>query len=302
MKQIIDVLIVGAGPAGLTAALTLARGGRSVLVTDSAEPRNKKASHMQNFPSRDGTPPEDFRAQIRDDLRKYEAVEIISQAVHSIEKSKDNFLVTLSNTEQVTAKKILLAHGVKDSLPEIPGMNDIFGKSLFFCPYCHGYEHRNTPIAIIGNGDYVAHIATTVFGLTQDLKVFTNGENLIPAEFIEILNKKNIEIITDKITEIVQDNGMASAIKTLKGTIIPRNFIFTQANFKLSSDIGTRLGCKVTEMGFYQVDEFGRTSEPGVYAAGDIMSMRHSVLSACASGQMAAAMMNFEIMSASLKN
>lgn len=297
MNQKIDVLIVGGGPAGLTAALTLARGGRSVMVCDDGLPRNAPASHMQNFPSRDGTPPGEFRDLIKKDLARYENVHINNIGVQSISKQDQHFDFVLNNQTQLSAKKIILAHGVKDILPEFPGVNEIFGKSLFFCPYCHGYEHRNTPIALLGNGDFIVHMSTVISGLTDDLVIFTNGKATISAEQALQLQKNKIEIIEGEIESFIHEGENLKAIKLKNNQTIPRSFAFTHANFKLRSELGIKLGCELTEMGLYKVDEMGKTSVKGVYAAGDISGMRHSVLNACNSGQVAAASLNFEFLS-----
>lgn len=301
MNQMVDVLIVGGGAAGLSAALTLSRGGRSVIVSDNKQPRNAPAAHMNNFPSHDGTPPGEFRDMIKKDLQKYDACKLIDSGVLSIEKSQNLFNVTFSDQSQVTVKKVLLAHGVKDIYPDIPGVNAIFGKSFFFCPYCHGYEHRNSPIAIIAKGEVAFHLSAVVSGLTNDMMLFTNGPSDFSPEQILTIQKNNIRIVEDKISEFIHEGENLKAIKLINQEIIPRNYIFSAANFTLSSDIGVKLGCELSEMGIYAVDTFGKTSVEGVYAAGDIISMRHSVLMACASGQFAAAAMNNEIASENFK-
>lgn len=297
MNQNLDVLIVGGGPAGLTAALTLARGGRIVMVCDDGHPRNARASHMQNFPSRDGTPPAEFRDQIKKDLAKYEHVSFNNKGVQSITKNNLQFEVVLNDQTKLSSKKIILAHGVRDILPDLPGVNEIFGKSLFFCPYCHGYEHKNQPLALLGNGDFIIHMSAIVSGLTNDLKIFTNGPATIPKEQLQHLEKKNIEVIEDEIESFIHEGDNLQAIRLKNNKIIPRLFAFTHANFKLRSDLGILLGCELTEMGLYKIDEMGKTSVHGVYAAGDIVGMRHSVLMACNSGQLAAASTNYEILS-----
>lgn len=297
MNKNFDVLVVGGGPAGLTAALTLARGGRTVLVCDDGHPRNAPAAHMQNFPAHDGTPPAEFRELIKKDLRKYENVHFNNTGVVSIEKVDQQFKIVLNDQTTLSALKIILAHGVKDNLPDLPGVKEIFGKSLFFCPYCHGYEHRNTPIALIANGDFVSHLATVISGLTNDLKVFTNGKATFSLEQKNILIKNNIEVIEEEIESLENIGENLKAVKLKNGQSIPRLFAFTQANFELRSDLGMKLGCELTEMGIYKVDEMGRTNVKGVYAAGDISNMRHSVLNACSLGQLAAAAANGEILS-----
>lgn len=284
MNKQYDVAIIGGGPAGLSGALTLARGNRTVLVFDDAQPRNAPAAHMMNFPSRDGTPPDEFRRLIREDLKKYVKVEFRSERVIDIQRNESGFLLD----GKIQVKKILLAHGVKDVLPEIPGMRELFGKAIFHCPYCHGYEYLNEPMGMIGGKEYADHMSVLLKGLTNDLILFTNGE--------EVGQYPGIKIYTDKIASLIHEGENLKAVKLVTGEIVERSYLFYRPDQKLSSDLGVKLGCELTEMGHYKVTEFGLTTQPGVFAAGDDMTLMQSVLIACASGSKAGAMMNSEIL------
>ena len=278
-----DIIIIGGGPAGLSAALTAARGNRSILVIDSSRPRNAPAAHMMNFPSRDGTPPLEFRNLIMKDLSRYPKVKFSANKVEQIVPTANGFLV-----DGTFAKKILLAHGVTDILPDVPGMKELFGKSIFHCPYCHGYEYIDSPIAVIGSKEYAKHMVPIVKGLSSDLILFTDG-----TEGIEI---PGVKVYTEKIERYIHDGEKLKAVKLVTGEVIERSYAFHKFDQKLSSDLGTKLGCELTETGKYKITEMGLTTVAGVFAAGDDSLIMQSVLSACASGQLAGAAMNMEIL------
>ncbi|WPU64318.1 NAD(P)/FAD-dependent oxidoreductase [Peredibacter starrii] len=288
MKEIFDVVIVGGGPAGLSAALTLGRGNRSVLILDEGKGRNAPASHMMNFPSRDGTPPMEFRELIKRDLRKYSNVQIASLGVKSIVREEHHFLIN----EEIKARKILLAHGVKDILLPLPGFSELWGKSIFHCPYCHGYEHLKEPIGIIGDNKTALHYAILVKSLTDNLIVFSNGAEVDPAPF----EKNGIKVYSSPIDSLIHQGDRLIAVKLMSGETIERSYLFYRPEQKLTSDLGTKLGCELNEHGLYKVQDSGETTVKGIYAAGDITELRQSVLMATASGQKAAAHINFEIL------
>lgn len=284
MKNNYEVAIIGGGPAGLSGALTLARGNRTVLVFDDGQPRNAPADHMMNFPSRDGMPPGEFRRLIKEDLKKYPKVEFVQERVTSAVRNENGFLLN----GKIQVAKILLAHGVKDIFPDIPGMKALFGKSIFHCPYCHGYEHVNEPMGMIGGKEYADHMSVLLSGLSNDLVLFTNGA--------EAGEYPGIKVYTSQIESFIHEGEKLKGVKLVSGEIIERSYLFYRPDQKLSCDIGIQLGCELTEMGHYKVNEFGFTTVPGVWAAGDDMTGMQSVVIACAAGSKAGAMINFEIL------
>jgi thioredoxin reductase len=290
MKKDYDVIIIGGGPAGLTAALTLARGGRSALVMDEGKARNAPASHMMNFPSRDGTPPEDFKALIKKDLSRYPKVEISSTGVEEVTRTEAGFIINGS----INCRRVILAHGIKDILPDIPGFKQLWGQSIYHCPYCHGYEHRNGPIGFVADDENAAnHYAALLKGLSDDLIFFSNGKTISDTTTLE---KKGIKIYTEKIQELVYDNKLLIAVKLESGLKVERDCLFFRPPHKLTTDIGINLGCELDEQGLYKVDSMGATTQAGVYAVGDISTPMQSVLMACASGSKTGAMVNYSIM------
>ncbi|MDO9181002.1 MAG: NAD(P)/FAD-dependent oxidoreductase [Bacteriovorax sp.] len=284
MNKQFDVAIIGGGPAGLSGALTLARGNRTVVVFDDNQPRNAPAAHMMNFPSRDGTPPDEFRRLIREDLKKYSKVEFKSERVNDIKRNELGFMLE----GKIQVKKILLAHGVTDILPEIPGIKELFGKAIFHCPYCHGYEYLNEAMGMIGGKEYADHMSVLLKGLSKDLVLFTNGA--------EVDQYPGIKVYTDKIDSFIYEAEKLKAVKLVTGEVVERSYLFYRPDQKLSTGLGVKLGCELTDMGHYKITDFGLTTQPDVFAAGDDMTVMQSVVFACAAGSKAGAMINFEVL------
>lgn len=291
MDKPYDVIIIGGGPAGLSAALTLARARRNILIIDDENPRNKLASHMQNFPSHDGLPPSEFKKKVLEDLKAYPNVHFEKGRAENLISEK-SFRVT-ANGEDFFGRKIMLAHGMKDSMLPLPGFKELWAKSIFQCPYCHGYEIRESPIALIGGGMIANHMLPILKGLTDDLVLFTNAEELEGQQQIET---NGIKIYKDKIIGLNSENGTLKSVELANGQSVERKYIFLKTPQSLSTNLATKIGCSVNEMGFYIVDEMGKTTVNGIFAAGDIVTMRQSVLAACAGGQMAGAAINYELL------
>lgn len=274
-----DVIIIGGGPAGLTAALSLGRAGRTVIVFDDNKGRNAPAAHMNNFPSRDGTPPGEFRNQMKEDLSKYKEISFETSRVDSIRKESSGFLVNGS----FRAKKILLAHGVKDLLPEIPGMKEQWGQTIFFCPYCHGHEFKGKRIGIFANEQIALHMIPLLYGLSKDVVLFTNGEEVTHPLL------RGVPHHTEKILSV-----SSMRIKLEDGKTIDRDCLLHKPPIALTSTLGTDLGCEL-QNGLYKIGEDSMTTVEGVYAAGDNMDGRASVMFACTNGMRAAVAINFAI-------
>lgn len=290
MKYNYEVLIVGGGPAGLTAALALGRIDRSVLVCDDNRPRNAPSQHMNNFPGADGINPAEWRKNVRADLEKYKKINFFEGGVKNIAKKENFFEVELSSDEIKIVKKIILAYGVQDRMLPIEGFERHWGKSIFHCPFCHGFEIRGSKLGIIAKNDLFAHALPMIESLSSDLVIFTDGNKEIPQVAKDFIKKKNIQVFDQKIESILETAGELKGLKLEDGAKITRDYLFYAAAmpFILKSDLGERLGCKVNQMGFYEVNEFGETNIPGVFAAGDNMSPGHSVLFAATSGAKAA--------------
>lgn len=288
MKNSFDVFIIGGGPAGLSAALTLARGGRSVFVMDSNQARNAPASHMMNFPSRDGTPPTEFRNFVKMDLLKYERVVIKEGEVKSVARDEDRFVIN----GEIRAKKILLAHGIRDVLPPIPGFRELWGKAIFHCPYCHGYEHRGAKIGLLADAKIATHLAPLLKGLTDELVYIQLGNESVDEDRFA---KNGISVFQSAVEALQWEGEKLQGLTFASGESISLDFLFYRPKHEFSTALGVNLGCEVNEFGLYKIDGNYMTTVDGVYAAGDVTELKQSVLFSSTAGSGAGAMMNFAI-------
>lgn len=285
-----EVLVVGAGPAGLGAAMALGRLRRTALVCDDGRPRNKPAAHMHNFPGAEGMPPLEWRERARADVERYPTIRFQGTTVEAVEAQDGGFAARLASGDRVRVKKIVLAHGIQDKLPAIPGLRDLWGSSVFHCPFCHGYENRDGKLGIIANATQAMHALPMLHGLTSDLILFTSGQSDLTREQRATLERRGVGLIEGTVERVVHENGELRGV-LVDGRLVTRTAILVAplAPYRMTSVIGESLGCAKTEMGLYAVSEGNRTSLPGVYAAGDNMSGMQSVLAACAAGQLAGA-------------
>ena len=289
MKSDYEVLVIGGGPAGLGAAMALGRLRRSVLVCDDFRPRNLAAARMHNFAGHEGLSPLEWRKKARQDVEQYDTVHFFEGAVTSVVKIPAGFEATLSSKSSVAVKKVILAYGVQDRLPPIPGMQELWGKSVFQCPFCHGFEYRGRRVGVIANGALAMRVLPMIFGVTSDITLFTHGKSELTAEQTEILRRRKVRIVEHPVEKLIHD-GDALHGAIAGGELIEQDAILGGGPpFQMKSDVGESLGCEKNEMGLYKVGEGNRTNVPGIYAAGDSITMQQSVVGALATGQWAGA-------------
>lgn len=293
-----DVLIVGGGPAGLSAALNLARMQRSVILCDDARPRNAPSSHLNSFPTRDGIHPQEWRRLAKADIEKYGTTEFFNGSVGSIQKQENAFAAILSDGKSVSVRKVILAEGIQDRFPDIPGIKELWGKSVFHCPFCHGYEVRGKKLALLSDATFAPHMLPMIRGLSKDLVLLTNGLENLDAEFINKLEKNQVPWVSQKITRLESESENLKLVHFADGRKLALDGIFMTPilPFQIKSSLGASLGCEWTEMGFYKVGMKYETTVPGVFAAGDASTMMHSVLMASSAGSMAGAAAVHEIL------
>ncbi|MDQ0208835.1 NAD(P)/FAD-dependent oxidoreductase [Alkalicoccobacillus murimartini] len=295
-NSIFDCAIIGGGPAGLSAALVLGRARRNILLFDDNSNRNQVTHESHGFITRDGTSPSEFRKIGRQELATYPSITSIAHTVTSITFIEDGsyFNVVTKDEQTFHAKKILLAVGFKESLPSIEGISTLYGKSLFNCPYCDGWELRDQPLIIINDSEHAAHLAKIVFNWSKDLVLATNGTE-ISSENRALLENKGITITTEKIRRLHGEYGQLSEVEFESGVIIKRSGGFVNPTF-LFNPLRDELGCDFTESGALVVDEFGRTSKEHIYAAGDAISPAYSqLIVSAASGNKAAVALNADL-------
>ncbi|WPO83774.1 NAD(P)/FAD-dependent oxidoreductase [Chryseobacterium sp. JJR-5R] len=289
-----DVIIIGGSYAGLSAAMALGRSLRKVLILDSGNPCNAQTPHSHNFITQDGKKPAEISGIALEQVLKYKTVEFIRQKAIEAKKTNSGFDIR-TGSEEFSAKKIILATGIRDIFPDIRGLKECWGISAIHCPYCHGYEFRDQKTGIMARGDKALHIAGLVKNLTDDLMVFTNGESEFSEEQLNKLSKNNIPVIEDLVSEIIHHAGKLSGINLSDGKSFPVDALYTSLPFRQHSDIAGQLGCELTETGHLRADNFQKTNIYGVFACGDNASSMRSVANAVSAGNVAGAMANHQL-------
>jgi thioredoxin reductase len=286
MEEQYDAVVVGGGPAGLQATLTLARVHRRVLMVDSGHYRNDPAAHMHNVVTHDGTPPSEFRAAARKELAAYDTVTVRDDAVTSIAPSGDGgFLLTLGD-EDVRARGVVLATGVVDTLPDKPGLAGLFGSVVAHCPFCHGHEFAGGHVGILG-ATAAGHLPGLVAPIASRVSVFTDGE-----ELTEDL-PTGVAVRTERVTGVCA-SAVGARVSFAGGPDEEVAGLFVRTTLSQRAPFAEQLGLRLNPSGCVEVDAFGRTSVPGIHAAGDMAHVAalpmpmQSVVAAAASGQAAA--------------
>jgi thioredoxin reductase len=291
-----DVIIVGGGPAGLSAALILGRSRRKVIVLDAGRPRNATSHALHGFITRDGIDPGEFLEIARGQLAQYDTVEMRSAEVSVAVRNGDAFAVTEVNGETFKARKLLLATGVVDELPGIEGLRQLYGKSVFHCPYCDGWEVRDKPLAVYGNGENGLGLALELLLWSRDLVLCSDGPSKLTTDQLARLDQHNVILREEKIERLDGENGRLTQIVFRGGDKLPREAMFFSTGQQPASELAKSLGCQFTEQGCVATGDYEATSVPGVYAAGDASHMAQFVIVAAAEGAQAAVAINKELM------
>ena len=300
--MIYDVVIIGGGPGGLSAALALGRACKRVLVCDSGPRRNAAAEHINNFVSRDGTPPDEFRQISRQQLHKYSNVEVRDARVESVSGTRGAFRLDLTSAGTVDARRVLLCTGMIDEMLPIDGFQELWGSAIFQCPYCHGWEVRDRRwgyLARAADASMLLPFALQARGWTPDLVVFTSGAIDIPDETRRRLEAAGIRLETAPVSRLVAREHQAQhleleAVELSTGERVPCEVLFAHPPQR-QVELVTALGLALDDDGFVRVDTTRETSMPGVYAAGDLTTRMQGAIHAAAAGAQAAAMINVDL-------
>ncbi len=290
-----DAIIIGGSYAGLSAATSLGRSLRRVLVIDSGAPCNRQTPYSHNFITHDGTPPQEISALAKAQVAKHDTVQFFSGVAAGAAEAPGGFMVETEAGEKFFARKIILATGVQDVMPDINGFAECWGISVIHCPYCHGYEYHGRPTGIMANGDRAIHIASLVSNLTDDLMVLTSGALDFSAVQTAQLEQAGIPVLPTGIVELEHRDGRLRAAVFADGSRRAFDAVYAAIPFVQHSHIPKALGCEITEQGYIGVNAFQQTSVRGVFACGDNSTMMRAVTAAIAAGNLAGAMLNKEL-------
>ena len=290
-----DVIIIGGSYAGLSAAMALGRSLRKTLVIDNSKPCNIQTPHSHNFLTQDGNSPSEISTVAKNQVKEYETIEFYDGKAVSAQKTDNGFEITTENGEKFNSKKLIVATGIVDEIPDIKGFKESWGISLIHCPYCHGYEYKGKKTGIIANGDKAVHLSSLVKNLTENVTILTSGKAGFTDEQLEKLLCNNIEIIETEITELKHENGYVKSLVFDDGKEIDFEAVYGAFPFRQHSEIPESLGCELTDLGHIKTDQFQKTNVPGLFVCGDNSSMMRSISNAVMTGNVAGAMMNMEL-------
>ena len=295
-NSLYDVVIVGAGPAGLSAALILGRARRTVLICDNGRPRNAESHALHGYLTRDGIHPREFLALGRNELKPYSTVSLRTITVLDARCEDDGrFTVTLADGTTVRSRKLLVATGVCDNLPDIPGIQAMYGRSVFHCPYCDGWEMRDQPTAVYGTEYRGVGLSLELTAWRRDLVLCTDGPGGISDDDRARLSRNRIGIREERVIALEGRDGMLERIVFESGEPLPRRAMFFSAGQFQRSELAVRLGCEVNDKGTVRTGKYESTHLQGLYVAGDASRAVQWVIVAAAEGAEAAFAINTDL-------
>lgn len=287
----LDAVVIGGGPAGLQAALTLGRMHRTVVLLDSGDYRNAPVEHLHNFVTHDGRDPADFRALAHADLAAYATVEVRRAAAVAVSEEDGVFWVELEDGSSVSARKVVLATGVRDTLPDKAGLAELFGTVAAHCPFCHGHEFAGQHVALLGAGPHAARMAGMIGPIAGRITVLADGGTLEP-EAADALAAAGVVVRPEAVSGFCR-SATGATVSFASGPDEEVGGIFVGTTFAQSAPFAEQLGLDLLPSGCVRIDAFGRTSRPGVFAAGDLAHLEElpmpmsSVLTSAAAGLVA---------------
>ncbi|HEY5783421.1 MAG TPA: NAD(P)/FAD-dependent oxidoreductase [Microlunatus sp.] len=296
-----DVIIIGGGAAGLSAALVLTRTRRSIAVVDAGAPRNGPATHLHGYLSRDGMAPTGLLRAGRREVQGYGGT-LIAGTVTEVGLDGPGFTALLDGGQQISARQMVVTTGLRDELPDIPGLRSRWARDVLHCPYCHGYEVSGCQLGVLGGTPGSVRYAQIVRQWSDDLVYFTPPDVLTATERSE-LRARAIGIVEGTVDELVIDSDdRLRGLRMRDGCVIPRVALFVPPRFVPNSHLLVDLGCDADSSGWVQVDSAGRTSVPGVWAAGNIVDPRAQVITAAGAGSATAIALNADLVDVDVRN
>ncbi len=290
-----EVIIIGGSYSGLSAAMSLGRALRNVLIIDSGNPRNKQTPHSHNFLTQDGKTPNQISTLARQQVSQYKTIEFHNGLAVSGKKTGRGFEIKTQAGDLFYSKKLILATGMRDIMADINGFAECWGISVIHCPYCHGYEVKNEKTGILGNGDYGFEFSRLIHNWTKDLTLYTNGKSILTKEQTDQLRKHNISIVETKIEGFEHVNGQVQNILFNDNSRTAIRAIYSRPALVQHSEIAAQLGCELTEQGLVKVDTTQKTTINGVFACGDNSNSSKDIALAVSTGTVAGAAVNKEI-------
>ncbi|MEV5095377.1 NAD(P)/FAD-dependent oxidoreductase [Streptomyces rochei] len=286
-----DVVVVGGGAAGLSAALVLGRSRLRTLVVDAGEPRNAPSDHMQGFLTRDGMAPAEFLALGREEIARY-GVELVRDRAVDVAREED-FTVSLAGGRSVRARRLVVTTGLKDELPEVPGVAERFGRDVLHCPFCHGWEVRDERFGVLAASPMSVHQALMVSGWSDDVVLFLHrvAEEELSDEDLRRLAAAGVKVVPGEVAGLRVEEDRLTGVRLADGTVHDRSVVFVAPKAVPQTGLMERLGAELQEtpVGAYPVvDATGRTSVPGLWTAGNALGFAEQVIHAASGGYRAA--------------
>jgi len=299
-----DVIVIGGGSAGLNGALMLARSRRSTLVIDAGAPRNAPAPGVHGLLARDGMSPFELLAIGRDEVRRYGG-QVIDGEVTGAVHQDGSFAVSLTDGRRIRARRLLVTTGLVDVLPDVPGLAEHWGHDVVHCPYCHGWEVRDTAIGVLASSARAIHQALLFRQLSDDVIFFAHDSELTNEQAAE-LAARDILVVRGVVAAVETVDSRVSGVRLADGTVINRQTLAVQCTMTARTDFLAGLGLEPVEhpMGvgtYLPVDATGQSSVPGVWVAGNATDLMAQVGAAAAAGAMAGAMINADLVAEDLR-
>ncbi|WP_246884905.1 NAD(P)/FAD-dependent oxidoreductase [Streptomyces sp. GESEQ-4] len=294
-----EVVVIGGGAAGLSAALILGRARRHTLVVDAGEPRNAPAAHMQGYLSRDGMSPAEFLAIGREEISRY-GVELVRDTAVDVTKAED-FTVELASGRTVRARRLVVTTGLKDELPDVPGVAERFGRDVLHCPYCHGWEVRDQAFGVLATSPMGVHQALIVSQWSKDVTLFLHkvAEDDLSDDDLRRLAAAGVHVIPGEVAGLVVEDDRLRGVRLTDGSTYDRQALFVAPRAIPQTGLLEKLGAELQETPFGSypvVDPTGLTTVPGVWAAGNAMGFGEQVVNAASGGYRAGATINGELL------
>lgn len=295
MQTTYDVIILGGSYAGLSAAMSLGRAIKTVLVIDNGKPCNQQTPYSHNFLSRDGQAPQEISEISKAQVAKYGSVNFVDDTAVHAQKTDDGLIIETKNGKKFQGKKLIIASGVKDEIPNIEGFAECWGITVIHCPYCHGYEVRNQKTGIFANGETAYEFSKLIWNWSKALTIFTNGQSTLTADQTSELKAKGILIDEREIIKIAHQNGKLQELQFSHGSTLQLDALYAKISFTQNSTIAEQLGCEMTAHGHILVDNMQKKTVDHVFACGDSTTMMRSVANAVHGGNLAGAIVSREL-------